>query len=112
MSFYAPQPCPSADACINLFYKDGQGFKCVPADQTFAAVVIGGQHWNSGVDVLKADLNRCDGMIPTTWYNNKNAYRHKVTLLLFFPTGTNDNLELVVFIRTHINLLVLNVLGN
>ena len=35
-----------------------------------------------------------------------------VTLLSFFPTGTNDNLELVVFIRTHINLFVLNVLGN
>ena len=76
MSFYAPQPCPSADACINLFYKDGQGFKYVPADQTFAAVAIGGQHWNSEVDVLKADLNRCDGMIPK-WFN-LNSFRHKV----------------------------------
>ena len=77
MSSYAPQPCPPADACINLFYKDGQGFKCVPADQTFAAVVIGGLHWNAEVDVLKADLNRCDGMIPK-WHHSRNSYGHKV----------------------------------
>ena len=77
MSSYAPQPCPSGNACINLFYKDGQGFKCVPADQTFAAVVIGGLHWNSEADVLKADLNRCDGMIPK--WHHLNTYRHKVT---------------------------------
>ena len=81
MSFYAPQPCPSADACINLFYKNGQGFKCVPADQTFAAVVIGGLHWNAEADVLKADLNRCDGMIPK--WRSANSYGHKVIFIHF-----------------------------
>ena len=79
MSSYAPQPCAPADACINIFYKDGQGFKCVPADQTFAAVAIGGLNWNSEVDILKADLNRCDGMIPK--WHNQNTYRHKVRLV-------------------------------
>ena len=79
MSSYAPQPCSSGNACINLFYKDGQGFKCVPADQTFAAVVIGGLDWNSEAEVLKADLSRCDGMIPRL--RNQNTYRHKVALL-------------------------------
>ena len=76
MSSYAPQPCSSGNACINLFYKDGQGFKCVPADQTFAAVVIGGLDWGAEVDVLKADLNRCDGMVPK--WQNKGSIHHKV----------------------------------
>ena len=75
-SFYEPDPCPGTDACINVFYKDGKGFKCVPADQTFAAVVIGGLDWNSEAEVLKADLSRCDGMIPRL--RNQNTYRHKV----------------------------------
>ena len=79
-SFYAPQPCSSGDACINLFYKSGQGFKCVPADQTYAAVVIGGLNWNSEVEVLKADLSRCDGMIPK--WNNKNTRFHKVVFMV------------------------------
>ena len=53
----------------------------MPRNQTFAAVAIGGLTWNSEVDVLKADLNRCDGMIPTTW-TSKNPWRHKVIKLL------------------------------
>ena len=80
MSFYTPEPCAAADACINLFYTNGQGFKCIDAGQTFAAVAIGGLNWNSEVDILKADLSRCDGMIPK--WDNQNTYRHKVRLLL------------------------------
>ena len=76
-SFYEPQPCPSTDACVNVFYKDGQGFKCVPADQTFAAVVIGGLDWNRESEVLKADLSRCDGAIPSL---SKELYHHRVRL--------------------------------
>ena len=62
-----------------MFYKDGLGFRCVPKNQTFAAVAIGGLDWNSEVDVLKADLNRCDGLIPK--WHNKNTYRHGVVYL-------------------------------
>ena len=84
-SFYEPQPCPSGDTCINVFYKDGQGFKCVPSDQTFAAVVIGGLDWNRESEVLKADLSRCDGAIPSF---HTEIYFHKVRRqsrsLLFF----------------------------
>ena len=76
-SFYEPQPCPSTDACVNVFYKDGQGFKCVPSDQTFAAVVIGGLDWNRESEVLKADLSRCDGAIPSL---SKELYHHRVRL--------------------------------
>ena len=89
MTSYAPQPCSSGNACINLFYKDGQGFKCVPADQTFAAVVIGGLDWNSEAEVLKADLSRCDGMIPRL--RNQNTYRHKVALLLYVVVKFKPN---------------------
>ena len=68
-----------------MFYKDGQGFKCVPSDQTFAAVVVGGLDWNRESEVLKADLSRCDGAIPSL---SKEIYQHKVrllsSLLLFF----------------------------
>ena len=53
----------------------------MPRNQTFAAVAIGGLTWNSEVDVLKADLNRCDGMIPTPW-DGKNVKGHKVMKLL------------------------------
>ena len=81
LNSYAPQPCDAEETCINIFYKDGLGFRCVPRNQTFAAVAIGGLTWNSEVDVLKADLNRCDGMIPTTWYS-KNSWGHKVIKLL------------------------------
>ena len=63
-----------------MFYKSGQGFKCVPADQTYAAVVIGGEHWNSEVEVLKADLGRCDGMIPK--WHNRNSRFHKVVFMV------------------------------
>ena len=51
----------------------------MPKNQTFAAVAIGGLDWNSEVDVLKADLNRCDGLIPK--WHNKNTYRHGVVYL-------------------------------
>ena len=73
---YLPQPCAAEESCINLLYKDGLGFKCVPKSETFAAVAIGGLSWNSEVDVLKADLNRCDGMIPK--WQNKGSIHHKV----------------------------------
>ena len=71
---YQPQACPPADACVNLFYKNELGFKCVPADQTYAAVIIGGHDWNKVSDVLKADLSRCDGAIPT--FGSSNNYNH------------------------------------
>ena len=73
---YLTQPCTAEESCINLLYKDGLGFKCVPKSETFAAVAIGGLSWNSEVDVLKADLNRCDGMIPK--WQNKGSIHHKV----------------------------------
>ena len=75
-SFYEPQPCPQGDACINVFYQDGKGFKCVPSDQTFAAVIIGGLDWNQEAEVLKADLTRCDGAIPSY---HKMIYHHRVS---------------------------------
>ena len=75
---YQPQACPPADACVNLFYKNELGFKCVPADQTYAAVIIGGHDWNKVSDVLKADLSRCDGAIPTFGTSN-NYNHHRVT---------------------------------
>ena len=85
-SFYEPQPCPSGDACVNVFYQNGQGFKCVPEDETFAAVVLGGLDWNRESEVLKADLTRCDGAIPSF---HKEIYFHRVRqqsrFLLFFP---------------------------
>ena len=88
-SFYEPQPCPSGDACVNVFYQNGQGFKCVPADETFAAVVIGGLDWNRESEVLKADLTRCDGAIPSF---HTEIYFHRVRqqsrFLLFF-SGRN-----------------------
>ena len=77
-SFYQPEPCPPADSCVNLSYKDGLGFKCVPLDQTYAAVMIGGLHWNKEADVLKADLGRCDGAIPPL---PANVYHHRVSEL-------------------------------
>ena len=75
-SFYQPEPCPPADSCVNLNYKDGVGFKCVPVDQTYAAVMIGGLHWNNKADVLKADLSRCDGAVPPF---PSNVYHHRVS---------------------------------
>ena len=75
-SFYEPQPCPQGDTCINVFYQDGKGFKCVPSDQTFAAVIIGGLDWNKEAEVLKADLTRCDGAIPSY---HKMIYHHRVS---------------------------------
>merc|ERR1719192_309591 len=77
-SFYEPQPCPQGDACINVFYQDGKGFKCVPSDQTFAAVIIGGLDWNKEADVLKADLTRCDGAIPSY---HKMIYHHRAAMM-------------------------------
>ena len=73
---YQPQACPPADACVNLFYKNELGFKCVPADQTYAAVIVGGHGGtrNKVSDVLKADLSRCDGAIPT--FGSSNDYNH------------------------------------
>ena len=75
-SSYSPQPCSAEESCINLVYKDGIGFKCVPKDQTYAALAIGGLNWNSEVDVLKADLKRCDGIIPE--WRTKGTYMHVV----------------------------------
>ena len=75
------QPCQAEESCVNLFYKDGIGFRCVPKNQTFAAVAIGGLDWNTEVDVLTAELNRCDGMIPIPYYPRfKTSYinYHKV----------------------------------
>ena len=75
-SSYSPQPCSAEESCINLVYKDGIGFKCVPKDQTYAALAIGGLNWNSEVEVLKADLGRCDGIIPE--WRTKGTYMHVV----------------------------------
>ena len=77
MSSYTVQPCKDEEACVNLFYKDGLGgFRCVPKNQTFAAVAIGGLDWNSEVDVLTADHYRCDGTIPK-WHTSF-SHHHKV----------------------------------
>ena len=80
-SSYSPQPCSAEESCINLVYKDGVGFKCVPTDQTYAAVAIGGyKNAKAEVDVLKADLKRCDGIIPE--WRTKGTYMHVVIFCL------------------------------
>ena len=48
-------------------------------DQTYAAVILGGLHWNKEVEVLKADLSRCDGALPAMGAGIENVYHHKVS---------------------------------
>ena len=48
-------------------------------DQTYAAVILGGLHWNKEADVLKADLTRCDGSVPAIGGGVQNVYHHKVS---------------------------------
>ena len=78
-SFYTPILCPTTMTCINVFFKSGIGFKCIDNGMAKVAVVIGGSIngvRNNQVDVLKADLTRCDSSIVAFQYK---AYWHEVS---------------------------------
>ena len=68
-SFYTPGTCPVGQTCINVFYKNSLGYKCIDASAAKVAVVISGLDWTNKVDVLKADLTRCDSNIPAFQYS-------------------------------------------
>ena len=79
-SFYAPTLCTAYFTCINVFFISGVGFKCIDTSSAKVAVAIGGHLSGSGrnnkVDVLKADLTRCDTSIASFQYK---AYWHEVS---------------------------------
>ena len=79
-SVYAPTLCTANFTCINVFFKSGVGFKCIDTSSAKVAVAIGGYKSGSGrnniVDVLKADLTRCDTSIAAFQYR---AHWHEVS---------------------------------
>ena len=74
-TIYNPTPCSSTESCVNIFYTNGMGFKCMDSSLTKSVWVISGYYKIYAVDVLKADLSRCDARLPVFPYN---AYYHKV----------------------------------
>ena len=71
----------TSETCVNVFYKNGEGFKCISSEDARAVVVIAGYPYLSNVDVLKADLTRCDSSIPAFTYK---VHWHKVEIVIKF----------------------------
>ena len=91
VALYIPDLCSSGSACVNIFYSSGVGFKCLPEGSTYAAVIISGESpWTKVVDVLKADLTRCDNYIPDYPYNVRyKRVRHANTHETSLRSGRN-----------------------
>ena len=74
-SFYTPGTCPAGQTCVNVFYKNNLGYKCMESSAAKVAVVVAGHSYTNKVEVLKADLTRCDSIIAPFTYS---VYYHEV----------------------------------